>query len=117
VKNNLAPDTEGLAYTIRPEGKNNAPVVSWYVDPVTMTADEALAPPQRKRGPDPEAAEEAVAWLSEKLARGPRLSADLIAEAGADGISERTLFRAKKAIGAKASRHGFGGPWSWSLED
>ena len=43
VKNNLAQDTTGLAYTVV-TAPNGAPVMAWEPDPIVITADEALVP-------------------------------------------------------------------------
>lgn len=43
LKNNLAPDVDGLAYSVQ-TAENEAPVVVWEPEAVTVTAEEALAP-------------------------------------------------------------------------
>ena len=46
MKNNLAPDTSGIAYAVvAPQG---IPIVAWEPTPVTITADEALSSEQRE---------------------------------------------------------------------
>ena len=47
IKNNLAPDVQGLAYAIGGTGPLNAPVLLWSDEPVTVDVDEAMAPPKR----------------------------------------------------------------------
>ena len=42
AKNNLAPDSLGLAYSLEPYGANGTAVVCWEPDPVTTSADEAM---------------------------------------------------------------------------
>jgi hypothetical protein len=43
IKNNIAPDTGGLAYRIEPLGVGGCPVVAWEPDAVNVSADDALA--------------------------------------------------------------------------
>ena len=48
VKNNLAADVAtGLAFTIEPHGPGGTPVVCWEPEPITITADEAMAPDRK----------------------------------------------------------------------
>jgi hypothetical protein len=51
------------------------------------------------------------------LQRGPRPAAELKQLAKADGISERTLLRAKARLQLETKRTSFGeaGKWLWSL--
>ena len=115
VKNNLASDCGGLAYEIGGFA-DSSPVVAWSSEPVTISADEALAS-ENKRGPSGEALKEAGEWLEKFLASGPKPPNDVREAAQAHGISHGTLRRAFKAIGAKAVKDGFQGPWKWSLAD
>ena len=115
IKNNLASDCGGLAYEIG-GFTGSSPVVAWSADPVTVTADEALAS-ENKRGPSGEAVKEAGEWLRTFLASGAKPQPDVQETAKANGISHGTLRRAFKAIGAKAVKDGFQGPWQWTLSD
>jgi len=84
--------------------------VEWRGE-TSATADDLVADPA-----DPTAKDEAGTWLAAALAGGPRKQAELLAEAKEAGISERTLRRAKEAIGVKADRlDGQTGAWSWLL--
>jgi hypothetical protein len=51
------------------------------------------------------------------LAKGPVLKTDIEEAAEANGISERTLFRAKRDMKVKAGkdRTKAGGKWTWEL--
>ncbi|MEK6594166.1 MAG: AAA family ATPase, partial [Pseudomonadota bacterium] len=71
VKNNLAPDTEGLAFKVEgvtlPSGIATSRIM-WESDAVTTTADEAMAPRvEGERAPKRDEAEE---WLRQQLAGG-----------------------------------------------
>ena len=85
-----------------------------------MSADDALAAESQSReqkpGPDAEALETASDWLRSALAKGPRLMKELLDEwRNGQGGSERTLKRAKQAVGAEAYREEVPGPWWWRL--
>jgi hypothetical protein len=115
IKNNIAPDTGGLAYRIEPTGVNGCPAVAWEPDPVSVTADDALAG-ERDSGSG-SAFDEAKDWLRDVLSGGPQPAADLKDRAKADGIKPRTLDRAKAALEVQATREGYAsdGRWMWAM--
>jgi hypothetical protein len=119
VKNNLGNDRDGLAYCLDDlYSVNGQPVVKWEATLVAISADEALADDRRRGGEDDTSElEEAKTWLADVLAAGPLPAKDILAQARQDGISKRTLDRAKKSLNvttAKAQGVANGG-WSWSL--
>lgn len=114
IKSNLAADTGGLAYTIQSE--RDVPRVAWHPGVVEVDVDEALDS-NTKRGPDPNARNEAEEWLREALAEGPKATKELRNEAKAEGIAWRTLRRAKSELGVSARRTRFDGNWEWALSD
>lgn len=61
--------------------------------------------------------DEASDWLIEKLQNGARLSSTLFEEGEEDGFGKDLLFRAKKKLGVKATKDGFGGQWFWQLRE
>ena len=81
-----------------------------------MTADEALARENDTNG-QTSAVDEACDWLRDALADGPRPCKQMKDNAKADGISNRTLERARAKTGVIAEPDGFGGPWMWRLPD
>ena len=86
-------------------------MVEWEDGTVSTTADEALGQ-THGMGPDAEDRNDAVAFLAEALANGPRLSSDVEAEArDGHGITKRTLMRARKELGVEAYRPNNPGPW------
>jgi hypothetical protein len=90
--------------------------VEWEADPVTTTADEALEPEQRRRGPEPEAHDEAIKFLSDALADGPRPTKEIEQEANDGfGISKRTLKRARSELKVESFRPVIPGPWMLRL--
>lgn len=123
AKNNLGPDSAGLAFGIESatveDGIETSRLV-WHAETVTMTASEALATEQGPdRREDAPQRDEVEAWLAEQLAVGPVATEDLQRRARADGVAWATVRRAKDALGAKARRHGFGaaGKWIWELPE
>jgi AAA domain len=121
VKNNLAPLGKGLAFWLEQRivgdpGKgivNSA--VHWESEPVTITADQALA--ETDGGAEQHGARrEAEEFLREILAHPEGVAAkDAEEEARAKGIASRTLKRARKKLGVVAEKNGMEGGWIWRL--
>lgn len=119
LKNNYAPDSlRGLAYRISEvsvpiEGSAEPiPRVEWLGE-ADVDANEALAPPQKK-GASSRA--DAKAFLSAFLAGGPQDASAVYTAAAAQGISERTLDRAKAELGVESRKRSTEG-WEWALPD
>lgn len=53
-------------------------------------------------------------WLRSALPVGGQLQRTIIEQARAQGYSERTLYRAKAALGIQSQRCGYGGGGAWS---
>ncbi len=115
IKNNLAPDTGGLAYSLVAVEGHEAAAVAWEPDPVHVTADDALGGERPESGGG--ALDEATDWLRDTLVGGPVPAADVKAAAKRDGIAARTLDRAKSALGVRATREGYAsdGRWVWAM--
>jgi hypothetical protein len=67
---------------------------------------------------DPEersAVDEAVSFLEDLLSGAPVPAEDILAAARKNGISEKTLRRAKTRLGVQSNKADFGGHWQWSL--
>ena len=111
-KSNIAPEQGGLAFSIGGEPAK----VHWEKDPVKMTADDALAAANGAGG-ETSSLDEATAWLKESLDAGPMPAKELKQQAKGDGISLRTLERAKAKLGVVACPDGFGGSWVWKLPE
>jgi hypothetical protein len=110
VKCNLAAIPKAIGYTLEDAG--GVPRIAWG-DELDLTADDLLAaaaPPARDT-----AIEDAKDALAGWLDGGPVPSEDLYRRAADAGISRRTLHRAKDALGVRASKAGFAGPWTWTL--
>jgi len=111
-KSNIAPEQGGLAFSIGSEPAK----VHWEKDPVAMTADDALAL-ANGTGSETSSLDEANAWLRETLDSGPIPAKELKELAKSDGLSIRTLERAKAKLGVVACPECFGGPWVWKLPE
>ncbi len=116
TKNNLGNDFNGLAYRLDDTGSvNGLPFVNWDQELVSISADEVLAS-QWKSG-NSGALDEATEWLNGLLDSGPVPAKEVKEAAERDGISSRTLDRAKKVVGVVSGREGFqsGSRWIWQL--
>lgn len=112
VKNNLAPDGHGLAYRLTDSDIRGVARVAWDSVPVDVPAEEAFgAPHGGSRSPRNEAED----FLRDLLAEGPVSATDAISEAESNGITEKTLRRAAKAINVQKRKVGMKGGWEWSL--
>jgi hypothetical protein len=118
VKNNIGRKAEGIGYRTEQQlvGPNKdilASRVVWDHQPVTLTADQVLErAAERRRGT---ATAEATEFLRQELGGGPRRAEDIKDKADALGISERTLYRARKKLGVEAVKTGYQGQWSVKL--
>ena len=110
VKGNLGPRPESLRLrTVAAD--NGASLIEWG-GTSPLTADELATPPNPEGRSEKR---EAIDFLREILADGPRTFKDCQQAAKEAGISERTLDRAKAALYVRSIRHGPG--WAWSLPD
>ncbi len=114
VKNNLATDTQGLAFTLEPTAAG-VPRIRWEPAPVTVDVDEALSAPKATRGRKPVQREAAENFLLAELAGGPRLATELLEEAGERGIARRTLERAREELGVISFKQTNPGPNWWKM--
>jgi putative DNA primase/helicase len=120
MKNNIAKNRGGLAYRVKGmtlDGGIETSRVEWDPEPVTMTADEAMAP---AGGPDPDgettAKAEAESWLRDTLKGGDSMDGKRLKGLASDsGIKERTLYRASEAVGVVTLPGGFGKARRWHL--
>lgn len=118
-KNNLG-DASGLAFRVEsapgPQG-TSVPTIVWQDDPVTVSLDDALAPSEGGSGAESELGK-ACDFLRSELGGRTLPSNEVQQGARANGISEKTLNRAKKELGVIAEKEGFsGGRWVWKLPE
>jgi hypothetical protein len=115
AKNNLAPDKKALRYGFGVLRKDiDAPYIVWHPQHVELTANEAM---QAADGQSGYLKHEAREFLLERLEAGPVKSDDLYEEAEQNGISKRTLKRAKKELQIKSRKEHekMDGEWTWKL--
>lgn len=114
AKNNIGPDSTGLAYRIESAtvGDIETCRIVWDCEYITMTADDALS-----QLPDEErtARDEARDWLTYYLQDGPRAAKDVYRDAGQCAFSKRTLDSAKRELKVAAHKRDFSGGWVWEL--
>jgi hypothetical protein len=114
AKNNLAPhDQKALAYNfaVREVGKDEqtgeticGAHIVWQPSHVDVTATEAMQ--AAAEGKAPAARDSAKTFLEDLLANGPVGSSDVEEAAEANGIAQRTLYRAKAELGIQAVKDG-----------
>lgn len=86
--------------------------LTWEPGVVEGTADTLLASDEAPSRSERQELDRAVAFLTEQLADGPVRSTTIVKDAKANGIAERTLWRAKAVAKIPAHRNGQG-PWYW----
>jgi hypothetical protein len=101
------------------------PTIEYFIDSdggfrwggeTTETADEALGTGEPKRDREAKQLDAATRFLQDVLSAGPVSSAALKQKAGGQGLSWRTLIRAKELLGVKASKARGTGEWFWRSE-
>jgi hypothetical protein len=109
-KMNLAPDQDGLSYTLREE-RAGVPAVIWGAT-VRLSADEVLQPEAVEQKSERLAAME---WLRERLSTGPVSANQICPDAKKAGFAPSTLRRAEQKLGVTHIKDGFEGGWYWAL--
>jgi putative DNA primase/helicase len=104
-KANLGPKAPPLGYTIK-DGR-----FAWTGE-TTLTTSQVLGGGDTA---DLSARDEAEQFLREVLANGRMPAKDVMAEAGAAGITQRTLRRAKERV-CKIQKSAFDDGWTWELK-
>jgi len=106
LKSNLAPEGKSVGFELNPD--NGLKWLGTY----DITAAELLEGAGAERKYKGKVGE-AVSFLKDILAFGEKPAEDIIREGGDDGISLRTLERAKKALRVKSRK--FQDKWYWAL--
>jgi putative DNA primase/helicase len=118
AKSNLGPDTGGLEYTLFAAPVPDHGLLAQRVDwgrRLDGSARELMdvETPEAAAG----ALDEAEAFLRNALGDGPRTRRDLETAAEAEGLSWRTVRRAKKKLGIVATKTGYASGWTWRLPE
>ena len=109
LKNNIGNDKTGLAFTIEPvelDGGIKTSRIVWSDEVVTVTADEAMSSSMDDEHKS--AVDEASEFLSDILKNGLMYVKEIMKLANSENISEKALRNAKKKLGVKIGRKGFG---------
>jgi hypothetical protein len=109
LKSNLGQFGPSLGYVIEADG-----TFRWTGES-QLTASTILGP--ELTAEENGAMAEAKDFLLSALAQGGRPIEEIEAEARQEGISERTLRRAKKALGVESSKPGMTTGWQWLLPE
>lgn len=116
AKANIAADQMGYAFTINGvmhEGIGQTVAkVEWEPDPINVTLDRLVQADGTHRRHERERVKD---FLKRELAAGPVASKTLFEKAEGEGISQRTLFRAKDELRIPARRQFT--EWFWSSPD
>ena len=89
-----------------------APYIVWDPEYIDITAAEAMAA-ATSSNKSPTARDEAKKFLDDLLREGPVPVNQIMEHAKANGITERTLIRAKGELGITAHKDGPDGEWRW----
>jgi hypothetical protein len=113
-KTNLAKKLGSLAYRIIEDEQDGVARVVWD-GASSLTANDLVRP--RVDEDEAPALAEAVRVLKEILADGPLAAGNVKKQAATAGVAERTLHRARQALGVTTRRQGFGqgGYYVWSM--
>jgi putative DNA primase/helicase len=108
VKNNLGPFPPALAFRLTGAG------LVWEPVPIQGSAEDLLSVDEPGTRTDRRERDAAQQFLRDALTGGPVASKELMADAAANGIAQRTVWRAKSELAIVAERHGRGA-WYWML--
>jgi putative DNA primase/helicase len=112
LKSNIGPDNAGFAFEIESrviaDGICTSAVV-WSDDPVTISADEALAAAKKR------VTSGAVDFLQAALREGPVDQTEIVRRGKEAGFTEKNLRTARERLGVTPRKEGFGrdGKWVW----
>lgn len=112
VKNNIADDSAGLAYSVVAGAGTEIRRICWESDPVCLSAEQVFGG-GKPAGDRP--ANAAAAFLADFLSQGPVASTHVFAAAEEEGLSEKSVRRAAGRLGVQKRKTGMNGNWEWSL--
>lgn len=123
-KSNISRLQGGLAFRLEQtllEAKEDEPAVvatrvAWETTPISMTADEVVAALSAGDG-GKTAKAEAVDFLEDALADGPKPASEIQKLARDAGHTSKSLRSARGSLGVKPTKAGFDGGWMWALPD
>lgn len=117
AKFNVGGDRNGLAFSIVAadgDGRDGPSVIVWDPEPVTTTADEAMA--AEAANPDEvDERQHVKAWLFETLQHGALASNEVFKLAEQNGLPEKKVRGAARDLKVHMAPAGVRKPWMWSL--
>lgn len=114
VKNNLAQDLTGLAYSVMAT-EDNVPFIVWEQEAVVIPRDEILSPSSSQdERTDTDYAEMV---LEIELREGPKPASEVLKAAKSAGVKDKALRRARGKLGVIVKKASFKGGWVWELPE
>jgi hypothetical protein len=113
VKNNIGPTAPSLGFHLESVPGTDVALMK-YIGEVAYTAHDILEGDLTSESEQDER-DEAMIWLEEFLAGGPRNSKDIFTEGKRASISTNALRIAKTKMGVIAKKQGYQGAWTWEL--
>ena len=111
-KQNLAEPTPSLAFVVASSASNGAARVEWHGGS-SLDAKELMRAPLEEE--EKSALEEALEFLKDELSDGPMAAKQVKLNARAEGVSERTLNRAKARLKVRSTKETYG--WTWTMPE
>jgi putative DNA primase/helicase len=116
MKNNLGRDYLGLAFRIESSENQTAARVVWENQPLEIAVERTTFDPESPKLISSRRAqrESACEWLRNQLLSGAKSAQDILAQANAHCIAEKSIRRALREIGGM-TRKGENGHWVWTI--
>jgi hypothetical protein len=111
-KQNLAEPTPSLVFVVASSASNGAARVEWHGGS-SLDAKELMRAPLEEE--EKSALEEALEFLKDELSEGPMAAKQIKLNAKAEGVSERTLNRAKARLKVRSTKEAYG--WTWTMPE
>ncbi|MGE5607920.1 MAG: AAA family ATPase [Bacillota bacterium] len=112
LKSNIAVDTHTLAYKLEESSIPGIARLRWESVPVDIRPEDAFGDAANST---PTKTDQAGEWLREALAEGEVPSEEVFRKGRRDGFAVSAIRRAAEALGVRARKRGFQGPWVWRL--
>ena len=109
-KNNLSEPTPSLIFGVASSDANGAARVEWHGES-SLNATELMRAPLEEE--EKSALEEALEFLKDELSEGPMAAKQVKLNAKREGVSERTLNRAKARLKVRSTKEAYG--WTWTM--
>lgn len=118
TKNNLGPPAASLGYLIQSDPDSPSGARFFWTGQSDLTAERILSQVRNEDDEEAVGRREATDFLRDALSDGARPAKDIQTEARQCGISDRTLNRAKAALGIQSKKQGgtFSGRQNWVWE-